>query len=259
MRLSNALVSAFVFAVLLAVNVLANALPINGRTTAAISDSFPLIFVPAGYTFAIWGVIYLALSALVIHAALPAGRRSLRLAALGPWLPLNFSANALWILAWHYGAYAVSLALMLTILVSLKAMHARLDAVDRTASSSRLDFWMVRAPLSVYWGWISVAVIPNAAVTLLAAGWDGAPFAPVVWAAALVVVAAALNLAVVLRRRDLLFGAVGVWALAGIAARQQTALPEFAALCVAAATIIGLAIAVSVANRMRPALPRPTV
>lgn len=249
--------SALAFAILLAVNFLANALPINGRTTAAISDSFPLVFVPAGYTFAIWGLIYLGLSALVIYAALPAGRRSLRPAALGPWLPLNFAANALWILAWHYGAYAVSLALMLAILVSLKEMHARLDAVDRIAPSSRLDSWMVRAPLSVYWGWISVAIIPNATVTLLAAGWDGAPFGPVAWAAALVIVAAALNLAVVLRRRDLLFGAVGVWALVGIAARQQTAVPAFAALCVAAATLIGLAIAASIVAGMRPARQRP--
>ena len=48
----------------LIVNGLANALPLNGHTTAAVSDSFPVYFVPAGYVFAIWSVIYLALNRL---------------------------------------------------------------------------------------------------------------------------------------------------------------------------------------------------
>lgn len=249
MKVSGILLSGLLFVVLVATNFLANALPINGRTTAAISDSFPLVFVPAGYTFAIWGLIYFGLTALLIHMATPAGRMSARSAALGAWLPVNFAANALWIVAWHYGAYAVSLALMVVILVSLKAMHARLDDLDRVAPGSAVEHWLVRAPLSVYYGWISVAIIPNAAVTLLAAGWDGTPFRPEIWAAALVLAATALNLAVVLRGHDLLFGAVGVWALLGVAAKQQVAIPPFAALCVAAAAVIALAIVASVVRR----------
>ena len=39
----------------LVVNVLANALPINGLTTGEISDRFPILFVPVGYVFSIWG------------------------------------------------------------------------------------------------------------------------------------------------------------------------------------------------------------
>jgi hypothetical protein len=35
----------------LTVNVLANALPINGLTTGEISDRFPILFVPEGYVF----------------------------------------------------------------------------------------------------------------------------------------------------------------------------------------------------------------
>ena len=40
------------------VNGLANALPINGQNTGQISDRFDVLFVPAGYVFAIWGLIY---------------------------------------------------------------------------------------------------------------------------------------------------------------------------------------------------------
>ena len=43
----------------LTVNILASALPLNGQNTGEISDRFQVYFVPAGYVFAIWGVIYL--------------------------------------------------------------------------------------------------------------------------------------------------------------------------------------------------------
>jgi benzodiazapine receptor len=36
-------------------NILANALPLNGQNTGDISDRFQVLFVPAGYVFAIWG------------------------------------------------------------------------------------------------------------------------------------------------------------------------------------------------------------
>ena len=53
------------------VNVLANALPINGQATGDISDRFEVFFVPAGYVFSIWGVIYITLIGYAIYQALP--------------------------------------------------------------------------------------------------------------------------------------------------------------------------------------------
>ncbi|HET7142665.1 MAG TPA: hypothetical protein VFI68_01490, partial [Anaerolineales bacterium] len=43
----------------LTVNILATALPLNGQNTGEISDRFLVYFVPAGYVFAIWGIIYI--------------------------------------------------------------------------------------------------------------------------------------------------------------------------------------------------------
>ena len=47
------------FAGMIVMNYLANALPLNNKTTGELSDSFPNLFVPAGITFSIWGIIYL--------------------------------------------------------------------------------------------------------------------------------------------------------------------------------------------------------
>ena len=49
------------FAGMIVMNYLANSLPLNDKTTGELSDSFPNLFVPAGITFSIWGVIYLLL------------------------------------------------------------------------------------------------------------------------------------------------------------------------------------------------------
>lgn len=50
------------FLAMVIANALANALPINGLTTGQISDFYPNLFAPAGWTFAIWGLIYLLLA-----------------------------------------------------------------------------------------------------------------------------------------------------------------------------------------------------
>ena len=60
------------FLLTVTVNGLANALPLNGQLTGEISDSFNVVFVPAGYVFSIWGLIYLALAGFTIYQALPA-------------------------------------------------------------------------------------------------------------------------------------------------------------------------------------------
>jgi hypothetical protein len=39
----------------LIMNTLVNVLPLNGVTTAQVSDSYPNLFTPPGYVFSIWG------------------------------------------------------------------------------------------------------------------------------------------------------------------------------------------------------------
>ncbi|MFZ2338580.1 MAG: hypothetical protein WAW07_02520 [Bacteroidales bacterium] len=44
-------INVVLFAVMLVMNYLANALLLNNKTTGELSDSFPNLFVPAGLTF----------------------------------------------------------------------------------------------------------------------------------------------------------------------------------------------------------------
>ena len=71
------------YAAVLTVNILSSALPLNGRTAGEISDALPSYFTPAGYTFAIWGLIYLALLGFTVYQALPAQRERPFLTQIG--------------------------------------------------------------------------------------------------------------------------------------------------------------------------------
>lgn len=53
-------------ALVLAVNYLANALPLNGKTTDQFTDQYNVLYTPAGYVFSFWGLIYTLLSVWVI-------------------------------------------------------------------------------------------------------------------------------------------------------------------------------------------------
>ena len=206
-------------ALTLAVNTLANTLPINGRTTGARSDAVPNLFAPAGYVFSIWGVIYLGLLAFAVYQLTPGGRRSPAVVHVGWWFALSNLANALWIVLWHYGLFPATMATMLVVLGSLCAIAARLGPPRRARSAG--DRWFVYLPFSIYLGWISVATIANAAVFLLDLGWDGAPLSPATWTLILLAVASALGAWLLFRRGDLAYAAVLVWAFIGIWVRQS--------------------------------------
>ena len=152
------------------INVLANILPFNGQETGALSDRFPIYFVPAGYVFSIWGLIYLGLIAFAVYQALPSQRENPRLRSIGGLFALASVANITWIFLWHYEVFPATLVVMLVLLASLIGIYLRLG-IGR-ASVSRAETWLVRVPFSVYLGWITVATVANA--THSSTSWGGA-------------------------------------------------------------------------------------
>ena len=177
--------------VVFTVNTLANTLPINGQTTGGVSDSFPVFFVPAGYVFAIWGVIYFGLLAYTIYQIRPSVQGETTLRALAPWYLVTAAANSGWIVAWHYNQFPLSLAIMLVLLVALVMIY-RLLAQEHTVAPGR--WWALHLPFSIYLGWICVATIANTTVVLYNAGWDGFGLSGPVWGAIMVAVATLLGL-----------------------------------------------------------------
>ncbi len=206
------------FIITVAVNALANTLPLNGLNTGQISDRFDVYFVPAGYVFSIWGVIYLGLAAFVIYQALPAQRDNPRLNRVGYWFVLSSIANVTWLFLWHYEQFVLSLFAMIAILLSLIVIYTRLE-IGRTVVSLA-ERWFVRVPFSIYLGWITVATIANLTSVLDFVNWSGWGITAEVWTVIMLIAAGIIAAAVSLTRRDAAYLLVLVWALAGIAVKH---------------------------------------
>jgi hypothetical protein len=202
----------------LIVNYLSNALPLNGMTAGQISDKFNVLFVPAGYVFSIWGVIYIGLIAYTIYQALPSQRENPLLRKIGYLVAATGLANIGWLFLWHYQQFAWTLIFMGALLALLIAIYLALG-VGRT-SVSTLENWVVRIPFRVYLGWITVATIANVTVVLDYFRWDtfglGTKFWFVIVMGAVLVISSLMSLT----RRDIAFALVILWALIGIAVKQ---------------------------------------
>jgi benzodiazapine receptor len=200
------------------INILANALPINGLNTGDISDSFNVYFVPAGYVFSIWGLIYIALIAYSVYQALPSQRENPSLRAIGyPYL-VTCAANIAWIFLWHYQVFAVTVPVMLLLLLALIGIYLRLG-IGRRERVDPAQQWLVHVPFSIYLGWITVATIANITSALDYVNWGGWGIAPQTWAAIMIGIGALVAIAVSLTRGDIAYIAVIVWAFVGIAAK----------------------------------------
>ncbi|MDX1615812.1 MAG: hypothetical protein R3300_15975 [Candidatus Promineifilaceae bacterium] len=224
------------------VNFLSNALPLNGRTAGEISDALPSFFTPAGFTFSIWGVIYLSLTGFIVYQALPSQRGRPYVRRIGWLFVLTSLFNAGWLFAWHYGVYLLSVGLMVALLVTLIALYLRLDIGRPDPNRLWTDRLLVQLPFSLYLGWITVATIANAASVSAYLGWDGFGIAGPTWSAIMMGVAVIVAGLLLFNRRNLTYAAVLVWALNGIRAAYPNEPVIVNTAIVAAALIIILAL-----------------
>ena len=199
------------------INILANALPINGLNTGQISDTFKVFFVPAGYVFSIWGIIYIGLIAYAVYQALPSQRKNPRLQATGWWVVLGGLANITWIFLWQYEQFVGTVGAMLVLLATLIAVYLDLGIGQTKVSTA--ETWAVRIPFSIYLGWITVATVADLSDVLWYVKWNQFGLSAEAWMvimlAAVLVIAGLMNFL----RRDIAYALVLLWALAGIAVK----------------------------------------
>jgi hypothetical protein len=224
----------------LGVNILATTLPLNGQSTGEISDRFQVYFVPAGYVFSIWSLIFLGWIAFTIFQLQPSQRDHPRLRRLGYLFALSNLANAAWLFCWHYNQFGLSVLVMLTLLGLLIASYLRLN-VNRS-SVSRLEYWSVDVLFSIYLGWITVATVANISDWLYFVSWDGFGIPAQTWALIMLAVASLLGLAMAITGRDVGYLSVLVWAFIGIAVKQAAVPLVTTSAWIAAGLMAGLAL-----------------
>jgi hypothetical protein len=233
-------------------NILANTLPLNGLNTGEISDRFQIFFVPAGYVFSIWGLIYVGLIAYAIYQVLPAQRENPRLQSIGYLFILSCLANITWLFLWHYEVFEFTLIAMVVLLLTLIAIYLRLD-IGRSAVSGA-EKWAVNIPFSIYLGWITVATIANTTQLLYYLDWNGWGISPEIWTVIMLSAGVIISALMSYSRRDIAYSLVLVWAYIGIALKHSDTALVSTSAWVAAGLILVILILVLVGNlRNRPA------
>lgn len=197
----------------------------NNQTIGEVSDKYPTLFTPAGITFSIWGLIYLALLAFCIYHLVkafqaPAGHEANRdLQRIGYLFMLNNLATGAWTIVWVHEWLVISVLLIFIQLATLLAMHLQLGifSTGRSAASR----WFTQVPLSLYLGWIMIATVANVSAALVGLGWDGFNLSPGLWATVMIIAATLIVVFVVYARTNPYVGLVGLWALYGIILKHR--------------------------------------
>jgi translocator protein len=209
----------------LAMNFLIDLIPVNGVNTAQVADSYPNLFTPPDYIFAIWGIIYTLAVVFAIYQLRPQQRTAPYLSSIS-WLYLvSAFINTVWLIVFHYSygvpsLYLASTVLLLLLLLDLLVIYRRLDVGGAVVPRGvKLG---VHIPFSIYIGWISVASIAGiaSAINALFPGISMGTQAMVT--AAMLFVSLALATVVLWLRRDIVFSLVVLWAVSGISSKQAS-------------------------------------
>ena len=202
------------FVGVIAVNGAANALPINGLTTGAVSDLYPNLFTPAGFAFSIWGLIYFGLLVFLIRILTTSDTALVR--KLFPWFAINCLANMAWIFAWHHLQVVISLALMLVLLTSLIKLTEQLRSSTRSSKETRF----FNAVFEVYLGWITVATVANFIALLVAFNWNALGISEEHWMLIILPVIVVIASVMYFKQTSTVYLLPIIWALYGIYAKH---------------------------------------
>ena len=170
-----------------------------------VSARYETVFEPAGITFAIWGVIYLALVAFSffhLYAAFTksdAHRANLDTQNIGWYFIVNNLATGLWLVAWVNEYLFASVILILIQLVSLVIMsiNAHVANSDRPVSTKVFTHF----PLSIYFAWICIATIANISAYLKSVNWSAVGISETSWVIIMIGTATLISLFIILVKK----------------------------------------------------------
>ncbi len=136
------ILSLLFYVIMVVINALANIIPINGQTTGEISNKLEVLITPASYAFMIWVIIYILLAIWLARGFMRKYRVITYSKTNSILFMLTCILNAAWILVWHYEFFALSVAVILLLLLTLLFLYKAI----KSASDRLFDI----LPFSIY-------------------------------------------------------------------------------------------------------------
>jgi translocator protein len=222
-----------------------------GASIGQVAAAYRTPVLAAGWTFAIWGPIYLGFLAYAGYQAFPRQRHRMVHRRTGWWLAASAVFNTLWMVTWSGRLIPLAELLLIALMVCLAVVFGRLS---REAADSGPERFAFRVPVALYTGWVSLAIVMGTAATGVWLGLPGtSAIATVASIIVLVAVAAVLMWVVFNGTAVVGYSAAVVWGLAGVAAMAPLSVSVTAVLVllvVLGATVRRISAA---ANRTRAA------
>jgi tryptophan-rich sensory protein len=217
------------FCGMIVMNYLANALPLNNKTTGQLSDSYPNLFVPAGITFSIWGAIYLLLAVYCIIQF--TGSNQVTITKIEWPFAITCILNALWIVFWHYEKLPISLLIMAGLLITLIYINILVSEQPQG---------IIKAAFGIYLGWICIATIANVTALLVYYNWDGFGVSDETWTILMIFAGLIIAALAMYRFRNPFIGLSVIWAFTGIILKRQHDYRSIVIASLIAITIIAI-------------------
>lgn len=238
------ILNSFSLILVLVVNGLAESGTLIGGSVGAVSQELDNLFVPAGYAFSIWGLIYLGLTIFLVFQwySLVKKKDDTILADTGYLFFVANLANVIWIFLWVNRMPGLALLVLLVLLGTLLTVtfSLRLETWDAPVSVIAFVWW----PWTIYLGWIVVATVANVAAWLTSLGWSGGPFSESLWVIIILGVATLIYLLLVYTRNMREAALVGIWAFVAIAVKRFESHPEIGMTAIAASAILLIAVGI---------------
>ena len=212
----------------------------QGRASVQeISARYDTLLTPAGYAFGIWGLIYLGLLIFAVYQLWDLFKKNTNtdfVLKIGWWFIIANLANAAWIFAFTSNQIGLSLVFIVIIFLALLkiVLNINMERWDAPVPIIAFIWW----PISLYFGWINVALMVNIAAYLTALGWDGSPLSPELWTIIVLVLAAIIFITMTWTRSMREYANAGVWGIVAIAVKNWHHHPAVAWIALIIATII---------------------
>jgi len=246
MKKTLSLVNGLALLITIVINYLSNAGVFGGNTMETISDKYQNYFTPAGYAFSIWGLIYLGLLGFVIYtwrAIYKTNPEEDIVTRIGWWFVISCIANSLWVITWLNDLTGLSLIIMAVLLFSLLKIivNTRMELDFHPFKKYLFIFW----PFAIYTGWVTVAIIANAAAWLTKINWSGWGISEINWTIIMIIVAGLINVFMVFKRNLREYAAAGIWGLMAVASANSQEVSSIATTCYVVAALIFICILIN--------------
>jgi hypothetical protein len=215
----------------------------NGQQgTASISDisaKYDNLLTPAGYAFGIWGLIYIGLIIFAVYQLWDLVNKKTDtsfVTAIGWWFIVANLANAAWVIAFTHDQIGLSVLIMLVLFFSLLkiVLNINMERWDAPVRIIGFIWW----PVSLYFGWINVALMINISAYLTSLGWDGSPLNAELWAIIVLLLASVIFISMIWTRNMREYANVGVWGIVAIAVNNWNNAPAVAWVALAVSVVI---------------------